>query len=95
MLKCNTWGQRHSGATFKDREPSPIHSIIFEQGTDMKYILILSILASLGGCIITPAGHGDNREGYYRERGYDRGDVYSRDDNYRGYRGYPYQDHGG
>jgi hypothetical protein len=72
-----------------------LHSIIFEQGIGMKYILILSILALLGGCIITPAGHGDNRDGYYHEGGYDRGDVYSRDYNYRGYQGNPYRDHGG
>jgi len=62
----------------------------------MKYILILAILASLGGCIITPVGYGD-RDGYYRERGYGSDSNY-RGNNYysdRGYRGYPYQDHGG
>jgi hypothetical protein len=64
-----------------------------EQGIHMKYILILTILASLGGCIITPVGHGD---GY--NHGYDRGDGYYRGNNYygdRGYQGYPYRDHGG
>ena len=41
----------------------------------MKYILIFSILAALlGGCVIAPAGYGDNRADYYRERGYNRGD---------------------
>jgi hypothetical protein len=35
----------------------------------MKYILIFSILTDLlGGCVIVPAGYGDNR-GYYQERG--------------------------
>ena len=61
----------------------------------MKYIFILTILASLGGCIITPAGHGD---GYYRERGYDRSDSNYRGNNYygdRGYQGFSYHDHGG
>jgi hypothetical protein len=73
----------------------------------MKSILILSILAALlGGCASVPAGYGENRDGYYRERGYNRGDnnyrdrdYYRGDGNYRdydyrGYRGYPYQDHG-
>ena len=76
----------------------------------MKYILILTILAALlGGCAIAPAGYGDNRGDYYRERGYNRGDGNYRDRNYyRGdwnYRNYsyrgehgnqgdPYRDHG-
>jgi len=64
----------------------------------MKYILIFSILASLlGGCVIVPAGSGDNR-GYYQERGYYRGDGNYRDRDYnRGdgyYRDYS-RDHGG
>ena len=65
----------------------------------MKYILILSILAaSLGGCVIAPAGYGDNRDGYYRERGYNRGDGNYRDYRYGGQygnQGNPYRDHGG
>ena len=75
----------------------------------MKYILILSILAALlGGCVIAPAGYGDNRGDYYRERGYNRGDSNYRDRAYnRGYGNYrdynyrggnqepPYRDHGG
>jgi hypothetical protein len=70
----------------------------------MKYILIFSILAAmLGGCVVAP-GYGDNRDGYYRERGYYRGDgnYRERDYNYRnyGYRGgygnqeNSYRDHG-
>jgi opacity protein-like surface antigen len=66
----------------------------------MKRLLILSTLAALlGGCAIVPVGYGynDNRDGYNRERGYDRGDG-----NYWGY-GYRgdrdnrggYRDHGG
>ena len=58
----------------------------------MKYILILSILALLGGCAIVPAGYGDHRDGYYRERDYNRGDGNYReryynqgDGNYRDY----------
>jgi hypothetical protein len=69
-----------------------IESNIFEPGTDMKYILILSILALLGGCAIVPAGYGDHRDGYYRERDYNRGDGNYReryynqgDGNYRDY----------
>jgi hypothetical protein len=49
----------------------------------MKYILILSILAALlGGCV---AGYGDNRDGYSRERDYNRddGNYRDRDDNRR------------
>ena len=59
----------------------------------MKRILAFSILAALlGGCGTAPGGYGDNRDGYYRERGYSdgsyrnrdyyRGDGYYRDDNY-------------
>jgi hypothetical protein len=63
-------GQRSSGASLQDLKTSP-H--IFERGTDMKCILILSILAALlAGCAVVPAGYGD------RERGYNRGE-----DNYR------------
>ena len=78
-----------------------IRSSIFERGTNMKYILIFSILAALlGGCVIAPAGYGDNRGDYYRERGYTRGDSNYRDRDYN--RGYyrggnqetPYRDHG-
>ena len=70
-----TYGsQRSSGAFFEDREPSLIESNIFQPGTDMKYILILSILALLGGCAIVPASYGDHRDGYYQERDYNRGD---------------------
>ena len=87
---------------------------ILERATDMKhipkYILISSILAAmLGGCVIVPAGHGDNRDGYYGERDYNRGDGNYRgrgnrgDGNYRDYnyrgdqgsQGNPYRDHGG
>jgi hypothetical protein len=67
-----------------------IQSIILERGTDMKYILILSIIAaSLGSCAIVPAGYGDSRDHYYHYHdGYDRDRGYSRgDDNYR-YRNY-------
>ena len=69
----------------------------------MKYILILSILAtSLGGCAVSPALYGD------RERGYNRGDSNDldrdyNDGNYRNYnysyrgehgnQGDPYRDH--
>ena len=77
----------------------------------MKFILIFSIVAAvLGGCAIVPAGYGDNRDGYYGDRGYNRGDGsyrgrdYNRGDgNYRDYnnreeqrsQGNPYHDHGG
>ena len=57
----------------------------------MKYILILSIIAaSLGGCVIVPAGHGDNRDGYYNQN-----DANYRNYSYRGNQGYAYRDHGG
>jgi hypothetical protein len=62
----------------------------------MKYFLILSILtASLGGCVIAPAGY--DRDGYYRDRGYNRGDGNYRDYRYGGYgnQGNSYRDHGG
>lgn len=65
----------------------------------MKNVLILSILAAaLGGCAIVPAGYDDNREGYYQERGYNRGDGYyqergyDRGDGYYGYRDYNRRD---
>jgi hypothetical protein len=67
----------------------------------LKYILILSILAALlGGCVVVPAGSGDNRDSYYGERGYYREHNYNRHDgNYSDYyyRGQenPYRDHGG
>jgi hypothetical protein len=90
-------------------EPSPHAIDIFERGTDMKLtnILILPILSALlGGCVIAPAGYGDNRDGYYRERGYNRGNGNYRDRNYNrrdgNYREYDYRgqedayrDHGG
>ena len=66
----------------------------------MKSILILAILtALLGGCMVVPLGYGDNRDGYYRERGYNRGDNNYRDRDYnRGdgnYRDYGYRrEHG-
>jgi hypothetical protein len=58
----------------------------FERRTDMKYILILSIIAaSLGSCAIVPAGYGDSRDRYYRNHdGYDRDRSYGQsDDKYR------------
>ena len=76
----------------------------------LKYILISSILAAmLGGCVIVPGGYGDNCDGYYGDRGYNRGDGNYRgrdnrgDGNYRDYnyrgdqgsQGNPYRDHGG
>jgi hypothetical protein len=76
-----------------------IQSIIFEPGTDMKYILILSIIAaSLGGCVIVPGGYGDNRDGYYNHndgnyRNYNDGNY--RNYSYRSNQGYAYRDHGG
>ena len=61
-----------------------IHWMIFERETTMKYILILSILAaSLGGCVLAPAGYDDNRGGYYQEHGYNRGDGNTGDYNSR------------
>jgi hypothetical protein len=46
----------------------------------MKSILALSLLAIvLGGCAIVPAGYGDNRNGNYQQRDYNRGDGYYRD----------------
>lgn len=65
----------------------------------MKYILVLSIVAALlGGCVVAPAGYGDNRNGYYRERGYNRGDGYYRDRSYRdghANQGDPFRERGG
>jgi hypothetical protein len=77
----------------------------------MKHILISSLLViTLGGCAIVPAGYGDQRNSYYQERNYNRGDGYYRDRYYnqydRNYRDYGYrsrqgnqgdlyQDHGG
>jgi len=81
----------------------------------MKYILISSILpVMLGRCVIVPAGYVagyvDNRDGYYGDQGYNRGNGncrgrdYNRgggnyrDYNYRGgqgSQGNPYRDHGG
>jgi hypothetical protein len=63
-----------------------IQSMTFERRTDMKYILILSIIAaSLGSCAIVPAGYGDSRDRYYRNHdGYDRDRSYGQsDDKYR------------
>lgn len=58
----------------------------------MKYILILSIIAaSLGGCVIVPAGYGDNRDGYYNHND----GNYHNYSYYRGNQGYAYRDHGG
>ena len=48
------------------------------------------IAASLGGCVIVPAGHGDSRDGYYNQN-----DGTYRNYSYRGNQGYAYQDHGG
>jgi hypothetical protein len=84
-------GQRSSAASFADREPDhPIDH--FERATDMKHILLLSIIAaSLASCAIVPAGYGDSRDRYYYNHdGYDRDRGYTRgDDNYRNYsRGY-------
>ena len=57
----------------------------------MKYVLILSIIAaSLGGCVIVPAGHGDYRDGYYNQN-----DGYYHNYSYRSNQGYAYRDHGG
>jgi hypothetical protein len=93
MLKWNVWESAVS-RRIEAGEPRPHPIDIFERGTDMKYILILSILAALlGGCAIVPAGYGDHRDGYsYRERGYNRGDgnyrdryYYQGDGNYRDY----------
>jgi len=62
-----------------------LRSFIFEQETDMKSTLALLILAVLlGGCAIGPAGYGDNRNGYYQDRSYSRGDGYYRDRGYYG-----------
>jgi hypothetical protein len=71
-----------------------IQSLIFIRGTDMKYILILSIFAILlGGCAVVPAGYGDNRGGYYQERGYYHGDNNYRARDYNRGDGY-YRDYG-
>jgi hypothetical protein len=62
----------------------------------MKYILILSIIAaSLGGCVIVPAGYGDSRDGYYRDGYYNHNDGNYRHYSYRSNQGYAYRDHGG
>jgi len=63
----------------------------------MKRMLILSTLAALlGGCAIVPIGYGDSRDGYYRDRGYERSDGNYRDYRYRGDRDdRGYRDHGG
>jgi hypothetical protein len=61
-----------------------IHWMIFQRETTMKYILILSILAaSLGGCVLAPAGYDDNRGGYYQDHGYNHGDGNFRNYNSR------------
>jgi hypothetical protein len=86
-------------------------SLTFEQGTNMKNTLALAILAVLlGGCAIAPMGNGANRDGYYQQRDYNRGDSYYRDrdrsngnwnygsDRYISYQqsgnGEPFQEHG-
>lgn len=55
----------------------------------MKLVLVLSILAAfLGGCASGPGWYGDNRDAYYQERGYYRGDggyVYRDDGSGRDY----------
>jgi hypothetical protein len=76
----------------------------------MKHVLMCSILViTLGGCAIVPAGYGDQRNGYYPERSYNRdgyhgdrhynqNDRHYRDYGYRsrqGTQGDVYQDHGG
>lgn len=39
----------------------------------MKYLFIFAILAALlGGCVLVPAGYGDNRGGYYQDHRYNR-----------------------
>jgi hypothetical protein len=61
--------------------------LLFKREPNMKYILILSVLAaSLGGCVLVPAGYDDERGGYHRDRGYDRsyGDSYRYDTRHLG-----------
>ena len=41
-----------------------VQLIIFKRETDMKYILILLILAALGGCVVVPEGYDDNHGGF-------------------------------
>lgn len=56
----------------------------------MKSMIILSIVAALvGGCAIVPLGHGGRHDGYYRDRGYNRGGG-----NYRNRDGGTYREHG-
>jgi hypothetical protein len=58
-----------------------------ERAKDMKYILILSILAALlGGCAVAPAGHGDREPGSNR----DDGNYRYRDYNDAKFRNYTY-----
>jgi hypothetical protein len=54
----------------------------------MKYIVILILIALLGGCAIAPAGYGD------RERGYSRGDGNHRDHDYNDANYHNYSYHG-
>jgi hypothetical protein len=62
-----------------------IQLIIFKRETDMRYILILSILAaSLGGCVLVPGGYDDNRGGYYHDHGHGDGNFRAGDDRAHG-----------
>ena len=50
-------------------------------------LVLLLVVAALGGCAIGPAGYGDGRNDYYGERAYDRGNSgyqYQHRDGYRG-----------
>lgn len=51
------------GASFDNRQPK-LRRIDFGKETDIECVLISSIVAAtLGGCVIVPAGYGDMREG--------------------------------
>jgi hypothetical protein len=84
----------------REREPC-VESFIFEQGTDMKSIVVLSMLAvMLGGCVLVPAEYGDERgyyrgDGNHRDRDYNRGDGRYPEYGYYRNQGNPYHDHGG
>ena len=54
----------------------------------MKRLIIVCIVAVLGGCAVVPLGYGDHRDGYDQEHSYGHG--YG-DHNY----GHPYDDRGG
>lgn len=50
-------------------------------------LILLLVVAALGGCAIAPAGYGDGRGDYYGEHAYDRGNSgyqYQQRDGYRG-----------